>query len=158
MEKRKKFKAAEVKAMQVQPSGLAKAVMFADNISTNKVIKNDYSFLEDMKYVYYEQVEIKEGKFKLLQLLNPRFDEFIKVYADPNAKETSGYGSSKPEDKSYYIVKGDKTFLIKKKNYKKEYPLIFGDCKALMEMADSGEISMKFKNLAYHIAIYNEFP
>jgi len=153
---KKKFKVVDVKMVQLEPNGFAKAMMFSENISMTKVLKNDYSFLEHMKYIYYEKIEIKAGKFKLLQLLNPGFDEYIKVYLDPNAKETSHIGFGGGEDKSYYIQKGDQSFLLKKKNYKKEFANLFGDCKPMMGMLETEQIDMKFKDFPLHIAIYNE--
>jgi hypothetical protein len=151
-----KFKAAQIKLVQLEPNGFAKAMMFADNLEKNKFLKEDYDFLNNMQYVYYEKVEIKEGKFKLLQLLNPGFDEHIKVYLDPNAQET-GMGFGRAEDKSYYIKKGEESFLLKKKKYKKDFPILFGDCKAMMELVETNQLEMNFKELALHIAMYNEF-
>lgn len=154
---KKKFKADEVKLLEVEPSNFVTNMMIADEITLTNIIKNDYSFIENMKYAIYEKVEIKEEKFRLLQLLNPGFDENIKVYLDPNAKQTSNLGFNSGEDKSFYIKKGDESFLLKKKNYKKEFPILFGDCTAMIEIFESENIAVKFKDLALHVAAYNEY-
>jgi len=155
-----KLNAEGVKSVKIETDERAKAMMFMENISMNKIVHNDYAFLEHLDTVYYERVDVKDGKYRLLQLLNPGFDQYIKVYLDPNAKSTStsstmgGFGSG--EDKSFYIKKGDRSFLLTKKNYKNEFNNLFGDCQALMDMVASKEVDVKFSELPLHIALYNE--
>lgn len=155
-----KLNAEGVKNVKIETDERAKAMMFMENISMNKIVHNDYAFLEHLDTVYYEKVEVKPGNFKLLQLLNPGFDQYIKVYLDPNANSantsstTGAFGNG--EDKSFYIKKGDRSFLLKKKNYKDEFTTLFGDCQALMDMAAAKEIDVKLSQMPLHIAIYNE--
>lgn len=154
---KKKFKPHEVKLLQVEPKDFVKNMMIADEMSMSHIIKNDYSFIDEMQYAIYEKVEIKEGKFRLLQLLNPGFDQNIKVYLDPNAKQTSDMGFNGGKDKSFYIRKGDESFLLKKKNYEKEFQNLYGDCQAMIDIFEEEKIAIKFKDLALHIAAYNEY-
>ena len=60
------------------------------------------------------------------------------------------------EDKSFYIKKADKSFLLKKKNYDKEFLNLFGDCKEMMDIFEAENIKVKFKDLPLHVATYNE--
>jgi hypothetical protein len=100
----------------------------------------------------------KKDKYRLLQLVNPGFDHVLKVYEDPNAKEVNGLLSNpfrQGDPKSFLIVKGgDKSILVKKDGYKKQFKQIFGECDEMMEAyADK---KTKFKNLAEHVFAYDQ--
>lgn len=154
---KKKYKTADVNLVKVEPDGFAKVMMKADNPNLVAALKKDYSAIDKMKYVIFEKVEVKKGKFFLMQLLNPGLDEHIKVYLDPNAKQTMSLaGIIGGEDKSYFVVKGDRTFLLKKKKYKKEIEALYGDSEGLKKMFEGKDLSPKFKDFAVHIALYNE--
>lgn len=147
-----KFKAEEVQEMKVQLNGFAKVMMAADEGGLVGAFL-EYKFdNQSYDYVTFEQVELKPGKFKLMQLLNPSTDQFIKVYLDPNAQQTSGSG----EDKSYFVKKGDRAFKLKKAAYKKEFPNLFGDSKAMMKMVSEKSIKPRFSDFAGHIGVYNQ--
>jgi len=111
----------------------------------------------DRKFIYWQRVKFPDkDKFILLQLLNPGFDDLLKVYEIPNAKtgETSidGIAVSGNEAKAYYVVKKGETIKITKKKYKKQdFKLLFGDCQQII---DNNEPD--FKYFAEHVFFYNE--
>ncbi len=93
-------------------------------------IKDGYALFEK------SPVQRKKKEFTaLLQLLNPHGCTDIKVYHDPLASETAGMAVGGVQvtggkDKSYFVsVKGGQAFRLEKKNYKDNFPLLFGKCK-----------------------------
>lgn len=152
-----KYKAADIKWVKVKAGALAKMDMMVESSSSIKeIVKTDFNEIVNREYIIYEQALLpkKKDKYRLLQLLNPGFDSRIKVYNDPNAKETSGIIGG-GEDKSYLVVKdGQKAMLMKKSKYKKEGPLLFGDCEKFMSL--SAPEKYKFKNFAGHIYIFDQ--
>mgnify|MGYP006921589260 CR=1 FL=1 len=157
-----KLKADEIRRLKVKADALAKLDMMAESTSSVKeLIKTDYNDIIDREYIIYEQALLpkKKDKYRLLQLLNPGFDHRIKVYQDPDAKETMGLSLGDVqltggEDKSYLVVKdGAKSVVVKKNKYKKDFPELFGDC-SIGEIIDSGKV--KFKNFAAHVFVYDQ--
>ncbi len=148
-----KFKAAEVSKLSIELNGFATFMMAADGNSIKETFENYfYEGGKDQNIITFEQVEIKPGKFKLLQLLNPDTDERIKVYLDPTAQQ----GSMSGEDKSYYVQKGDRSFKLKKKKYDDEFENLFGDSEIMMKFLKEKQIKLKFKNFAGHVELYNQ--
>lgn len=157
-----KYKADQIKKLKVKAGTLAKMDMIAESTSSVKnLLKTDFNEIIEREYIIYEQALLpkKKDKYRLLQLLNPGFDHRIKVFQDPNAKETAGVkiGGAKlvgGEDKSFLVVKdGAKSEEIKKGKYKKQFPVLFGDCDLAKVMDNS---KMKFKNFAAHVFIYDQ--
>ena len=98
----------------------------------------------------------------MMQLLNPGLDSKIKVYLDPNSRETNGIGFSGVQltggiDKSYLVVKGGKkAMLIKKRKYKKEAPgLLYDDC-PLFAQYFAGE-KFRFKDFGEHVFLFDQY-
>jgi len=148
-----KFKAAMVKELKIELNGFATFMMSADGNSIKGTFENYfYDGGKDFNTISFEQVELKPGKFKLLQLLNPDTDERIKVYLDPTAQESSMHG----EDKSYYVKKGDRFFKLKKEKYDNEFANLFGDSEIMMKFLNEKQIKLKFKNFAGHVELYNQ--
>lgn len=101
-------------------------------------------------------VGLKNGKKTddfLLQVLNPGFDNVISVYFDPAGKESKGMdvggmggalkiGGGVAE--SYYIKKGDRTFWLRKKDFKKEYNFLFGDNSEFMNKYPYKNVNWKW--------------
>jgi hypothetical protein len=154
-----KFKSGEAKLLAVKPSKMAnlESAMSVPNLRT--LMKVDFDDVINREWVFYElaMLDKKKDKPRMMQLLNPGFDSKIKVYLDPNAKETKGgmlLGGG--EDKSYLVLfDGDKVDTYKKKRYNKEAKnLLFKDCKVFMENYD-GE-RFKWKNFAEHVFVYDQ--
>lgn len=147
-----KFKAADLKELRIEMNGFATFMMSADENSIKASFENYfYEGGKDRNQIVFEQVELKPGKFKLMMLLNPDFDERIKVYLDPQAQETG-----KGDDKSFFVKKGDRFFKLKKKKYDDEFENLYGDSEIMMKFLTEGQVKDKFKNFAGHISLYNQ--
>lgn len=112
----------------------------------------------EMKADYYifRSVLDKKGKYRLLQLLNPGFDDLVQVYVDPKSKDSAFAAMvGKESAKSYYIGKGEgkETLFVKKSKYKKMYSDIFGDCDAWM---DAFSEKVKWGDIPEHVVFYEE--
>lgn len=160
-----KLKPTEIKFMYLPPSGydkLAKAVGFLNNAQKWNNEKLNQDFL-NQGYVYFETANVKIKKKTrpfLMQLLNPTFSKKVKVYHDPLAKKTASVGVGGVTlagglSKSYFIMFDTYSvaYLIKKGSYKKEFPLLWKQCKALSSM-NVDEI--KWKDLPKHVIQYTE--
>lgn len=154
-----KFKTGEAKLLAVKPSKLSniESAMSVPNLRT--AMKVDFDDIVNREWVFYELalLDKKKDKPRMMQLLNPGFDSKIKVYLDPNAKETGGgmlMGGG--EDKSYLVVyDGDKADTYKKKKYKKEARAkLYKDCEVFVQNYD-GE-KFKWKNFAEHVFVYDQ--
>jgi len=91
-------------------------------------------------YVLYEKaVTTLKGKEEvlLMQLVNPGFNDKIRVYADPRAAETQSFGIggvklAGGDDKSYYVKVGDKPAIkVKSKDFADNVSTIFAGCPSL---------------------------
>src|SRR5205823_4578203 len=95
--------------------------------------------LNDGYILYEKSVTVLKGKEEvlLLQLVNPGFNEKIRVYGDPRASETQSFGVGPVKvaggnDKSYYVKVGDKpAMLVKSKDFEDNVNTIFAGCAAL---------------------------
>jgi hypothetical protein len=84
-----------------------------------------------------------------MQLLNPGFDEYIKVYLDPTAKENQWTGQAN----SYFVKKGEEAIYLKKGKYDDMFWELFSGCEKFKE---NFEGELKFYDFPSHIALYNE--
>ncbi|MFY0600044.1 MAG: hypothetical protein JXR03_10260 [Cyclobacteriaceae bacterium] len=158
-----KFKSPDIKVLAVKPSKLTniESAMSVPNVA--KAGEIDFDKVVNREWVYFEQALLpkKKDKFVLMQLLNPGFDSKIKVYLDPNAKETGGIGVggikvTGGEDKSYLVVfDGGKSEVYKKSRYKKEaLKQLYKDCSVFKE--NYGGEKFKWKNFAEHVFVYDQ--
>ena len=143
-----KFKAEEIALLESEPGKLQKFSMATEGRTVYSALAKDYSYIQELKYVTFEPVEIKE-KVKLMQLLNPGFDEYIKVYLDPTAKENQWTGQAN----SYFVKKGDEAIYLKKGKYDDMFWELFSGCEKFKE---NFEGELKFYDFPSHIALYNE--
>ena len=161
--KKHKLNPEDIKFMYLPPSGLDNLTKKLDFVSDFQKWSDDKLNQEYIKegYAYFEtaDVQIKKKKSKLLmQLLNPAFSKECKIYCDPHAKETTslGVGGVKfvgGDSKSYYIAKKDApAFLLKKKEYKKEFVPLWGSCEKVI----SGNPEPKWTDLTKHVVTYSE--
>lgn len=140
--KKSKIKPEQIKHMYLPQSGWDK--MNKSLEQTYNVQKWDNKALDPNKfaegYVYFEQAEVQVKKEKMtlmMQLLNPAFCTKIKVYHDPYAAETAsvgigGFTVAGGDDKSYYVsVRNQTAIKLQKKDFKEQYPKIFGFCTPL---------------------------
>ncbi|MCC9061660.1 YgdI/YgdR family lipoprotein [Flavobacterium piscisymbiosum] len=161
--KKHKLKPKDIKFMYLPPSGLdnlGKKMSFASNFKKWNDQKLNEDFL-NQGYAYFETADVKVKKKDsklLMQLLNPTFSKEFKVYCDPYAKQTTslGVGGVKflgGDLKSYYVAKKDSpAFLLKKKDYKKEFVPLWGSCdKVISEYKE-----IIWTDLVKHIITYSE--
>ena len=153
-----KYKANEVQQLKIKVDGLAKMEIVAEQSSNiSKLANSNFKEVVDREYIYWERVkDPSKDKYYLLQLLNPGFDELIKVYDLPNNKsgETSvgGVAVSGNESTAYLVIKDGKSMKITKKKYKKQdFNLLFGDCQKVID-----ECKPDFKQMQVHVFLYNE--
>ncbi len=152
-----RYKAEQVAKLRVKIDGLAKLEMIADKTSNLKKMMNaDFNEITERKYAYYEQVQIPgKDKYVLTQLLNPGFDNKIKVYDKPMAKtgETSvgGIAVSGGEARAYFILKDGVTLEITRGKYAREYfKQLFSGCPDLLKAYPEPE----FADFAEHVLYY----
>ncbi|AZQ61694.1 hypothetical protein EI427_05440 [Flammeovirga pectinis] len=160
-----KFKADQIKEFAVKPKDLFKLEQSANAGSIKELSGRNFDDIVDQEYAYYEQAILpgKKNKFALMQLLNPGFDHVIKVYKDPNAKQTGGLdvGGIKVTggiDKSYLVtnVGSNRAILIEKKKYEKEArKVIFDKCPDIFNKYYEGD-KFKWKDFAEHVYVYDQ--
>lgn len=158
-----KFKPEDVARLSVKASKLAKLAMMTESASSIKEMTNtNFDEIVNREYIVFETAmrHNKASKLRLMQLLNPGFDSQIKVFADPNAKETMGVGVGGVKltggaDKSYLFVQNDeKAVLVKKGSYKKNFDELYGNCPAMLQVF-AGE-KVKWNDVAGHVFAYDQ--
>lgn len=151
-----KFKAAEVLEVRAKMTGLEKLAVVSEKHSTNggKIAQiksivnasNDDIWKKDLTIFY--QVEVKPGKYSLMQLLNPGTNTVISVFPLANTQGT--------EDQYYLAVKGDQVIKVVKKGYAKEtYSALFGDCDSFIS-ANPVHKKLKVDGFPDHVSSYNK--
>ncbi len=158
-----KLKPEDITRLAIKASKLAKLTMIAESMSSIKEItKTDFDEIVNREYIIFETAmrSNNAGKLRLMQLLNPGFDSQIKVFADPNAKETQGIGIqgikfTGGEDKSYLFVEnGDKAILVKKRTYKKDFQELYQNCPMMLKVFEGEKI--KWDDAAGHVFVYDQ--
>lgn len=158
-----KLKPEDMVRLQIKAAGAAKiAMLVSSGSSIKEVSKRDFNEIKNREYIIFEtaQRSNKAAKFRLMQLLNPGFDNKIKVFADPNAAKTSGIGVggiriTGGEDKSYLMVTGgDKAIVVRKSTYRKNFEELYQGCPEMVR-AFQGE-KIKWEDVAGHVFAFNE--
>lgn len=153
----------DIQGAYLEPSGYSKLATFNTNITRlNKITKYDVnSELIEKGYVYFESSVTqlkKKDIIVLLQLLNPTFTGRIRIYDDPFATESIGVGVggftvAGGDSKSYYLKKDDqKAYRLKRDDFEDDFPKLFGDCPAVLEMAKE---RVKWTDLNKYVYTYN---
>ncbi|NME67039.1 hypothetical protein [Flammeovirga aprica] len=160
-----KFKAADIKQLAVRPKEVFKFEQSMTAGSIKELAGRNFEDVVDQEYVYFEQALLpgKKNKFVLMQLLNPGFDHVVKVYKDPNAKQTGGLGVGGVKltggiDKSYLVTDtgSNRAVLIEKKKYKKEgQKVIFTKCTDVFGKYYAGD-KFQWKDFAEHVYVYDQ--
>jgi len=157
-----KYKAEEVEKLRIKMTTLAKIGTIADGAeSLTDAADLDVTEIIEREFIIYEQALLpkKKDKYALLQLLNPGFDDRIKVYDNPMGQESGGLAVGGVQvtggkDISYLVVKdGDKSMKIKKGSYKKDFSKLFGDCTEMLKVLSDEKIH--FQDMALHVLYYN---
>lgn len=158
-----KIKPEEITQLKIKASNMAKMAMISSSTSSIKeVTRKDFNEIKTREYIIFEtaQRSNKAAKYRLMQLLNPGFDDKIKVYADPNANETRGIGISGikitgGEEKSFLMVKGnDKSVVVRKATYSKNFEELYKGCPEMVKAFQGSRL--KWEDIAGHVYAYNE--
>jgi len=157
-----KFNPEEVVSLKIKASKLAKLSMMTQSSSIKELTETHFDEIVDREYIVFETAlkASKKDKARLMQLLNPGFDNRIKVYADPEANETMGVGFGGIQltggtDKSYLFVKdGEKAVKVKKKSYRKNFDELYSDCGQMVNAFGGGKI--KWDDVAGHVFAFNQ--
>lgn len=161
--KKQKIEAEKIKHMYLKPSGFAKftkanaflsdATQWKDNDLEKDIIKQGY--------IYMEQTEVKikkKTRTLIMQVVNPSFCGKIRVFDNPFAGQTAGLGVAGirvtgGKKTSFYIKKGDGVaYRIRKKKYRKEFPILFEDCSTVKDKYPKG----KWNDLAQQVFEYDK--
>lgn len=157
-----KYKAEDVKRLLIRFGELAKIETIMDGTtSIQEMVELDFNEIIQREYIIFEQALLpkKKNKYALLQLLNPGFDNRIKVYENPTGQETGtmtvgDVAVTGGKEKSYLVVKdGKKSVKVKKGSYNKGFSLLFADCEEMMKMY--GQRKVKFNDMVYHVLHYD---
>ncbi|WP_299459191.1 hypothetical protein [uncultured Microscilla sp.] len=160
---KRKIEAADIKNMYLAPSGFDKfnkfnsfmndATQWRDNDLDKDILKQGFVYLEQT------EVQIKKKKRTLImQVLNPTFCGKIRIFHNPFAGKSMGLGVAGinvvgGKDTSYYIKKGDAVaYKIKKKNYKKEFKVLFADCEEVKKQFPK----IKWNELPKHVFTFDK--
>lgn len=148
-----KYKAKEVKEIKIKANWSDQTRSDANSEGALQI-----KFYSDIKSDYYifRNVSDKKGKPRLMQLLNPGFDDNIQVYVDAKSKDSSFAAMvGKDSAKSYYITKeaGGKGVYVKKSKYKKQFSEVFGDCKSVKSEYGG---TVKWGDFAQHVYAYDQ--
>ena len=158
-----KYKPEDVSKLTIKTSKIAKLAMIAESTSSIKeATSTDFNEIVNRNQFIFETAmrHNKNEKLRLMQLLNPGFDSKIKVYDDPNAKETMGVGIGGIKltggvDKSYLLVQNDeKAVRVKKGNYKKDFDELYKNCPKMLQIF-AGE-KVKWEDVAGHVFVYDQ--
>ncbi len=157
---KKTYMADQIKYMYLPASGLDKIGKVLDEVYDATSWDDDSSLnQEHLKegYAYFESVTTKVKKktrVTLLQVLNPAYCQKVRIYNNPWSGETAslGIGGIKVaggDSKSYYVraVDQEKAFLLKKKNYDKEFKNLYGTCKSFLKKYKK----MKWSKIEEHV-------
>ncbi|MBX2946828.1 MAG: hypothetical protein KF725_13420 [Cyclobacteriaceae bacterium] len=158
-----KFKPEDVERLSIKASKMAKLAMMAESTGSIKEMTNtNFDEIVNREYLIFETAmrHNKASKLRLMQLLNPGFDSQIKVFADPNAKETTGVGVAGVKltggiDKSYLFVQNnEKAVLVKKGSYKKNFEELYAKCPAMLQAFEGEKI--KWADVAGHVFAFDQ--
>jgi hypothetical protein len=148
-----KFKASEIQALEVR---CIKPTMFSLLDSTGNVIKK----IINTQFVFEHPFKTeKKVKPEMRQLLNPAFDDKIKIFPDPSANETRSIsikGTPLPggQATAYIFIKKNKTYYVKQSTYKESFKQLFSDCESMRKLLSS---DLFFEELASHVILYDHY-
>lgn len=162
-----KAKAEEIRELGNEPSQYAKNVTMLSSAggSITNAVSTDYAGISARDLVVFQRVDLNnKGRYGLLQLLNPSFDEGVAVYLDPtyNPEYTvsSGPVSFTIADQTFLLVRGGETLKFKGSKYGKLFGEIFAGCDAVLQHESvfnkKGKLKPNAEHFAMHVALYGQ--
>ena len=135
------------------------AMVLESTTTLEKAIRADYKAIRDLDAMHFDAVRWPgRSQHVILQRVNPGFDRAIKVYALRNAREGIHFFDDialfGDEQKVFLAVKDGQPIPVHKKTYRDEFPILFGDCPAMMEQFPKRK--RKFRRFADHVWAYQE--
>ncbi|NQZ76098.1 MAG: hypothetical protein HRT61_08310 [Ekhidna sp.] len=155
-----KIAASDLQLLAIQP-GLASNYKDIALLPIIRDIDNDdfIDVLPEDGWVFFERITLP-GKRKaqaLSQLLNPGFDQKLKIYKDPQSSNMGGSSinglllEGGLDDSHLVSIDGAQTFRIGNFSYrKKSLDLLYNDCKALADQ------KLRWKDFAKHVFTYDQ--
>lgn len=160
-----KFKPENVKLLKMKLSKIAKAEHVVSNASASikSAVETDYTALMEQGYAVWENVPNTDGDGSyLLQILNPGFSAFLKVYEKPiivsmssGSSSSGGFSFNKPKlPEKFLVVKNGKTIEVEDDDYDDElYPALFGDSPEMMKLEEK---KREFEDFQDHVKQYDD--
>lgn len=157
-----KFVPEQVISLRIKTSALSKLAMVSESGSSIKEIVNtDFNEIVNREYIIFETALTakKTDTYRLLQLLNPGFDNKIKVFAEPGKKtgglNVGGLQLTGGEARAYLFVKGrEKAVEVKKGSYSKNFEELYSDCPKMLSAFQVEKI--KWDDVALHVFAYDQ--
>ena len=162
-----KVESGEITNLYMAPSGLEKLNKQSNFLNdATKWGKSDASKYLDKGYTMYtnQMVSLKNKKKEaeyLMQVVNPKYSQYIQVYSDPWAKQTASFAPAGIKvaggiAKSYYIKKGDEKVLwLTKKDFDEHFDSLFMDNEKFK--AKYAGKKFKWSLLGVYVLDYTEF-
>jgi hypothetical protein len=157
-----KFEPQQVISLRIKASGLLKLAMVSESTgSITEMSNTDFKEIVNREYVIFETALTarKTDTYRLLQLLNPGFDNKIKVFAEPS-KKTGGFNVgglqlTGGEARAYLFVKGkEKAVEVKKGSYSKNFEELYSDCPKMLATFQGEKIM--WDDVALHVFAYDQ--
>ena len=160
----------EQEKLKIAAETIKSLVVFPDNFTVFedvallpavKSIKNEdfMAVLPKDNRVIYETIQLpgRSERFLMAQLLNPGFDNKLKIYAHHNAEssgETTIDGvaiSGMNDDRHFASIEGQRPILVENWGYrKKALETLFNNCSELKDL------KLKWKDFASHVFIFDQ--
>jgi|GEM_PF-2261701 len=154
------YEAAQIKLLKLKLSKFAKAqqMVATATASIENAVNTNYAALTSMGYAIWEQVKKPDGDGSyLLQVLNPWFCDYIRVYNVPKFITVSG-GLGKSEfsmPEELLVLKNGATVEITEKKYKKKFFMeLFGDCPEMASQIPQKE--RDWDDFPEHVKLYTD--
>lgn len=157
-----KFQPEQVISLRIKASALLKLAMISEsNGSVKEMVHTDFSGIVNRDYIIFETALTakKTDTYRLMQLLNPGFDNKIKVFAEPSKKtgglNMGGLQLTGGEARAYLFVKGtEKSVEVKKGSYSKNFEELYSDCPQMLATFQGEKI--KWNDVALHVFAYDQ--
>jgi len=156
--KKHSLKAAQIEKVYILVTGWDKMNAYGEfTISLQELLNLDFDeIIKPEYYVWEHTLTQKKGKVKIMQLVNPGFASKIKVFRDTSAMQESSSQFTNGVETSFYVEKKgtEAAMKVKKKTYKVQFQILFGDCPKLIEALRGKK--PKWSEFASHVYAYDQ--
>ncbi len=154
-----KYSAADILELKVKvgryPPPLRMISVCPRNIRA--MIRVEFDDVVTREYVIFQRaLRPKKDQYGLFQLVNPGFDNRIKVYDHPSGfKSMNEATGGRRTDHSFVVVKeGQRSLVVKKKLYQGQFERVFEDCPKFFRYYPGTE--PRFEDFAQHVFVYDQ--